>query len=144
MLGRARAGSPALNSGSCSSFTRSIGTPTAVAATCSTMAPVPCPASLTLAVVAENCSAPLAAASSLVRVSTAFAGAPKNLPRIVLCHAPDRGPDVARRGADLVLSGDAVEVLEALSIRRPLDQAIAPDVAWMVDGLATQFDATPR
>ena len=23
----------------------------------------------------------------------------------VLCHAPDRGPDLARRGADLVLSG---------------------------------------
>ena len=23
----------------------------------------------------------------------------------MLCHAPDRGPDVARRGADLVLSG---------------------------------------
>jgi predicted MPP superfamily phosphohydrolase len=38
-------------------------------------------------------------------LDTAFAGAPANLPRIVLCHAPDRGPDVAKRGADLVLSG---------------------------------------
>ena len=25
--------------------------------------------------------------------------------RIVLCHAPDRGPDIAKRGADLILSG---------------------------------------
>ncbi len=46
--------------------------------------------------------------------------------------------------ADLALGGDAVELLEALSIRRPLDQAIDADVAWMVNGLATQFDASPR
>lgn len=38
-------------------------------------------------------------------LDAAFAGAPTDLPRIVLCHAPDRGPDVAKRGADLVLSG---------------------------------------
>ena len=45
--------------------------------------------------------------------------------------------------ADLQLTGDAVEVLEALSIRRPLDQEIDPGAAWMVNGLAAQFDA-PR
>ena len=38
-------------------------------------------------------------------LDAAFAGAPEHLPRIVLCHGPDRGPDVAKRGADLVLSG---------------------------------------
>jgi hypothetical protein len=38
-------------------------------------------------------------------LDAAFAGAPDKLPRIVLCHAPDRGPDLAKRGADLVLSG---------------------------------------
>ncbi len=38
-------------------------------------------------------------------LDAAFAGAPAELPRIVLCHAPDRGPEVAKRGADLVLSG---------------------------------------
>ena len=38
-------------------------------------------------------------------LDAAFAGAPAEGPRIVLCHAPDRGPDVAKRGADLVLSG---------------------------------------
>ena len=43
---------------------------------------------------------------------------------------------------DLELTGNAVEVLEALSIRRALGQVIDPDVAWMVDGLATQFDAS--
>jgi len=45
--------------------------------------------------------------------------------------------------ADLELTGNAVDLLEAFSVRRPLDQEIAPDVAWMVDGLAAQFDA-PR
>jgi hypothetical protein len=38
-------------------------------------------------------------------LDAAFAGAPEHLPRVVLCHAPDRGPDLAQRGADLVLSG---------------------------------------
>ncbi len=38
-------------------------------------------------------------------LDAAFAGAPSELPRLVLCHAPDRGPAVAKRGADLVLSG---------------------------------------
>lgn len=38
-------------------------------------------------------------------LDAAFAGAPAHLPRLVLCHAPDRGPEVAKRGADLVLSG---------------------------------------
>ena len=35
----------------------------------------------------------------------AFAGAPTGVTRVVLCHAPDRGPKIAERGADLVLSG---------------------------------------
>jgi len=47
-----------------------------------------------------------------------------------------RSPD-----ADLELTGDALGVLEALSIRRPLDQAIDPGSAWMLVGLAAQFDA---
>lgn len=38
-------------------------------------------------------------------LDAAFAGAPAHLPRVVLCHAPDRGPALARRGSDLVLSG---------------------------------------
>jgi predicted MPP superfamily phosphohydrolase len=38
-------------------------------------------------------------------LDAAFAGAPAHLPRVVLCHGPDRGPALARRGADLVLSG---------------------------------------
>jgi predicted MPP superfamily phosphohydrolase len=35
----------------------------------------------------------------------AFAGVPDDATRVVLCHAPDRAPAIARRGADLVLSG---------------------------------------
>lgn len=35
----------------------------------------------------------------------AFAGAPRGVSRIVLCHAPDRAPAIAARGADLVMSG---------------------------------------
>jgi hypothetical protein len=38
-------------------------------------------------------------------LDAAFAGAPAHATRVVLCHAPDRAPDIARRGADLVLSG---------------------------------------
>ncbi len=38
-------------------------------------------------------------------LDASFAGAPAGVTRIVLCHAPDRAPAVARRGADLVLSG---------------------------------------
>lgn len=38
-------------------------------------------------------------------LDAAFAGAPGGVTRIVLCHSPDRGPALARRGADLVLSG---------------------------------------
>jgi predicted MPP superfamily phosphohydrolase len=38
-------------------------------------------------------------------LDAAFAGAPANVKRVVLCHAPDRAPRIAERGADLVLSG---------------------------------------
>ena len=38
-------------------------------------------------------------------LDAAFGGAPAHVPRVVLCHAPDRGPDIAKRGADLILSG---------------------------------------
>jgi hypothetical protein len=42
--------------------------------------------------------------------------------------------------ADLVLAGDAVDLLEALSRRRPLPHAVPGDAAWLVSGLATVFD----
>lgn len=38
-------------------------------------------------------------------LDAAFAGAPPDVARIVLCHGPDRGPAIAARGASLVLSG---------------------------------------
>ena len=38
-------------------------------------------------------------------LDAAFAGAPAKTTKLVLCHAPDRAPDLAKRGADLVLSG---------------------------------------
>jgi len=38
-------------------------------------------------------------------LDAAFAGAPATATRVVLCHSPDRGPALAARGADLVLSG---------------------------------------
>lgn len=43
--------------------------------------------------------------------------------------------------ADVRLTGDAVDVLEALSQRRPLDQAVPEGSSWLLDGLAEQFDA---
>ena len=41
----------------------------------------------------------------------------------------------------LVLTGDAVDVLESLSIRVPWRQPIPDDDAWLVDGLADVFEA---
>lgn len=38
-------------------------------------------------------------------LDAAFAGAPAGVTRVALCHAPDRGPELARRGAAVVLSG---------------------------------------
>ena len=42
--------------------------------------------------------------------------------------------------ADLVIRGDAVELVDALSIRRPLDQAVPAAGAWMLEGLAVTFE----
>lgn len=52
----------------------------------------------------------------------------------------DLGPTEAAGAADLVLTGDAVELLETLSLRRGQPAAAPDDVAWMVQGLATVFD----
>jgi len=38
-------------------------------------------------------------------LDASFAGAPAGVTKVVLCHLADRGPALARRGADLVLSG---------------------------------------
>lgn len=38
-------------------------------------------------------------------LDAAFKGTPRSATKLVLCHAPDRAPDLAARGADLVLSG---------------------------------------
>ena len=45
--------------------------------------------------------------------------------------------------ADLRLSGDAVALLDAISIRRPFDAEVPEDAAWMLRGLATVFDVEP-
>lgn len=38
-------------------------------------------------------------------LDASFAGAPVGMTKVVLCHSPDHGPQLAARGADLVLSG---------------------------------------
>lgn len=38
-------------------------------------------------------------------LDAAFAGVPAGVSRVVLCHSPDRAPQIAARGADLVMSG---------------------------------------
>jgi uncharacterized protein (TIGR03083 family) len=48
--------------------------------------------------------------------------------------------DGAAPDADLRLAGDAVELVDALSIRRPLEATVPVDAAWMLRGLATAFD----
>jgi len=45
--------------------------------------------------------------------------------------------------ADLTLTGDAVELLEAFSIRRPLDHAVPADSAWMIAGISEIFEVDP-
>lgn len=56
---------------------------------------------------------------------------------------------VVRAGAagaptvELRLAGDAVELLEALSVRRPLSQLIPAESAWMLRGLSDTFDVAP-
>jgi hypothetical protein len=42
--------------------------------------------------------------------------------------------------ADLVIRGDAVELVDALSIRRPLGQTVPVAGAWMLEGLAATFE----
>lgn len=46
--------------------------------------------------------------------------------------------------AGLTLTGRAVDLLEALSIRAPFLQPVPTDVAWMVQGLAETFESTPH
>lgn len=45
--------------------------------------------------------------------------------------------------ADLVLAGDAVELIEALSLRAPLASPVPAEHAWLLAGLATVFDVAP-
>ena len=46
--------------------------------------------------------------------------------------------------ADAVtLAGPAVDLLEAVSYRMPLDPFVAPSDRWMLDGLAAAFDIGP-
>jgi uncharacterized protein (TIGR03083 family) len=56
-------------------------------------------------------------------------------------EVPDGPAGSAVDRADLVLRGDAVDLAEALSVRRPLDQQVPGPAAWMVAGLAEVFDA---
>jgi uncharacterized protein (TIGR03083 family) len=46
--------------------------------------------------------------------------------------------------ADMRFTGNAVELLEALSFRRPLDQEVPEESAWMLRGLADVFDVADR
>jgi uncharacterized protein (TIGR03083 family) len=50
------------------------------------------------------------------------------------------GPPPAPDGA-VVVEGDAVALLEAFSIRAPFPTPFPPEHAWLLDGLATVFDA---
>ena len=43
-------------------------------------------------------------------------------------------------GSELELGGSSVDLLEALSFRQPLDQAIPPELDWALGGLGAAFD----
>lgn len=55
-------------------------------------------------------------------------------------HVGVRLAAMAPEGADVVLHGDAGDLLDVLSVRRPLAEAVPEDTAWLVTGLATAFD----
>ena len=59
----------------------------------------------------------------------------------------DVGDEVLVRSGEadveLTLTGDAVGLLEALSVRAPLDQPVPPSASWMVSGLAEAFATEP-
>ena len=59
----------------------------------------------------------------------------------------DVGDEVLVRSGEadveLTLTGDAVALLEALSVRAPLDQPVPPAASWMVSGLAEAFATEP-
>ena len=42
---------------------------------------------------------------------------------------------------DLTLTGNAVHLLEALSVRAPLEQTVPSESSWMINGLAEIFEA---
>lgn len=56
-----------------------------------------------------------------------------------------RGPGEASGdvASDLTLTGDAVGLIEALSVRRPFDRPLPAETAWMVSGLPEVFEAAP-
>jgi uncharacterized protein (TIGR03083 family) len=59
----------------------------------------------------------------------------------VRTERPDHDDDTAGDDTDDVrLDGDAVALVEALSIRTTLDQQVPDNVAWLVHGLAAAFD----
>lgn len=62
---------------------------------------------------------------------------------VVLTDGDVRVTDGPTPEGALVLIGDAVEVLEALSVRRPWRQAIPEEHAWLLAGLSEVFESTP-
>lgn len=47
-------------------------------------------------------------------------------------------------GGGFTLGGSAIDLVEALSFRQPLDQEIPSDIEWAFSGLATVFDQQPH
>ncbi len=62
-----------------------------------------------------------------------------------LSFAVEIGERIVVRGdgvsGDARLTGDAVELLEELSLRKPFGRTIPPAWSWMIEGLAQGFDA---
>lgn len=106
----------------------------------------------------EEADETLASLRYVAALSPAFAVSRGTSPGGMLAVEPTDGPDpftvtVTDRvrvtdgrpatEADLVLIGSAVDLLESLSLRTPLDQPVPEDAAWFVDGLKVTFDQAP-
>lgn len=62
--------------------------------------------------------------------------------RVDGCVAVTTGAPAADE-ADLVLRGTAVDLLEGLSLRVPIDPPVPAGASWWIDGLRAQFDQAP-
>jgi uncharacterized protein (TIGR03083 family) len=113
------------------------------------------PLGLTQPAEEDEIQASLVYAAAIGPALVAAAGSTRRGKLGVAAHDPqssfvvEAGPTVTVRPrhdeevADVELRGDAVDLIEGLTFRAPLEQAVPPAHSWLLGGLAEVFDLTP-